>query len=96
MILRGTKKIEHRSRKTNIRERVYLFASPTIEKDICEEEGIDCTKLPTGLIVGTVEIDDCIEEGRNEYEWHLANPERLSTYLKVKNQPQPGIWRPRF
>ena len=49
MILRGTKKIEYRSRKTNIRECVYLYASLTIEIDICEEEGLDYKKLPTGL-----------------------------------------------
>ena len=96
MILRGTKKIEYRSRKTNIRERVYLYASLKMQKDICEEEGFDCDQLPTGVIVGSVEIVDCTEEGLNDYEWHLANPERLSEFLKPKNQPQPGIWRPQF
>ena len=85
MILRGTKKIEYRSRKTNIRERVYLYASLTIETDVCEEEGLDYKKLPTGLIVGTVEIVDCAEEGQNDFEWHLANPRRLATFLKPKN-----------
>ena len=35
MILRGNKTIEYRSRKTNIRERVYLYASLTVEKEIC-------------------------------------------------------------
>ena len=96
MILSGKKKIEYRSRKTNIRERVYLYASHTIEKDACEEEGLDSEKLPTGLIVGTVEIVDCTEEDKNDYEWHLANPKRLSTHLKPRNQPQPGMWRPQL
>lgn len=96
MILRGVKPIEYRTRKTNIRERVYLYASLTVEKDICEEEGLDFNNLPTGLIVGTVEIIDCKEIGRDDYAWYLANPERLTKFLKPKNQPQPGIWRPQF
>ena len=96
MILLGTKKIEYRSRRTNIRERVYLYASLTVETDVCEEEGLDPEKLPTGLIVGSVEIVDCTEEDKNDYEWHLANPKRLSTHLKPRNQPQPGIWRPQL
>ena len=96
MILDGTKKIEYRSRRTNIRERIYLYASLTVEKEVCEDEGYDAAKLPTGVIVGSVEIVDCTEEGRNDFEWHLANPERLSAFLKPRNQPQPGIWRPQF
>mgnify|MGYP003979757181 CR=1 FL=1 len=96
MILSGKKTIEYRSRRTNIRERVYLYASLTIEKEICEDEGLDSAELPIGQIVGSVEIVDCTEEGENDYEWHLANPERIPIFLKPKNQPQPGIWRPQF
>ena len=96
MILKGTKKIEYRTRRTNIRERIYLYASLTVEKEVCEEEGLDFRVLPTGVIVGTVEIVDCTEEGANDFEWHLSNPKRLRTHLKPKNQPQPGIWRPQF
>jgi len=79
-----------------MRERVYLYASLKIEKDICEEEGFNCAELPTGRIVGSMEIFDCTEEGWRDYEWHLRNPERLLKFLKPKNQPQPGIWRPQF
>jgi hypothetical protein len=96
MILRGAKTIEYRSRRTNIRERIYLYASLTVETEECDAEGYDPSELPTGVIVGTVEIVDCTEEGKSDYEWHLANPKRLPTHLKAKNQPQPGIWRPIF
>ena len=95
MILKGTKTTEYRSRKTNIRERVYLYASLTVEKEECEAEGFDPGKLPTGVIVGSVEIVDCTMED-DYYEWHLANPKRLRTHLNPANQPQPGIWRPQF
>ena len=85
-ILRGEKTIEYRTRKTNIRERVYLYASLTKETD---------EDLPTGLIVGSVEIVDCTGYEGN-YEWHLASPKRLKKYLKPTNQPQPCFWRPQF
>jgi len=33
--------------------------------------------LPRGVVVGTVEIIDCVQDG-DDYEWHLANPQRLA------------------
>lgn len=98
MILRGKKKIEYRSRYTNIRERVYLYAAKTEEPQY-EFDRIDAHKgdFPTGVIVGSVEITRCSYlEGRDCYEWHLEEPKRLRKQLKPINQPQPGIWRPKF
>jgi len=46
--------------------------------------------LPTGLLVGTVEIADCTGSPGN-YNWILKNPERLQQGLKPKNHPQP-VW----
>ena len=95
-ILDGKKIIEYRSRKTNIRERVYIYASlgKRDEEDFIEF-GYEPDKCPRGLIVGSVEITDCTGvEG--DYEIHLANPERLSTFLKPVNQPQPMFWIPQF
>jgi ASCH domain-containing protein len=95
-ILDGVKKIEYRSRRTNIRERVYLYASlkPQADEEF-EEYGYDVDKCPRGVIVGSVEIVDCTGyEG--DYEIHLSNPMRLRTFLKPKNQPQPMFWRPQF
>lgn len=96
LILRGTKTIEYRSRKTNLRERVYVYASLTPGDDKAfKEAGARPGGLPTGSILGSVEIVGCTGvEG--DYEWHLANPERLENPLTPKNQPQPGIWRPQF
>lgn len=97
-ILNGEKEIEYRSRKTNIRERVYLYASKTLEtRDVFDDFGYKIEDCPTGLIVGSVEIVDCTEDDEYEcYNWHLAKPERLDEFLKPVNQPQPGIWRPKF
>jgi ASCH domain len=98
-ILRGTKKIEYRSIPTNIRERVYLYASlkpadsPQGWRDVKAAPG----DLPTGVIVGTVEIVGC-RSGRQErdYRYLLARPKRLRKPLRAKNQPQPVFWRPQF
>lgn len=95
-ILRGEKKIEYRSRRARIRERVYIYASLKPEDpDEFDYYGYDIDACPRGVIVGSVEIVDCTGED-GEYEIHLANPKRLKTFLKPTNQPQPMFWRPQF
>jgi hypothetical protein len=60
LILRGVKIIEYRSRKTNLRERVYLYASLTPgNEEAFEKIGARPGELPTGAIIGSVEIVDC-------------------------------------
>jgi hypothetical protein len=96
MILRGIKKAEYRSQLTHIRERVYLYASlkPGDEK-YYDQLGVEPGTLPTGLIVGTVEIVDCkYRLLRSDYQWILANPQRLKTPLKPERQPQPVFFKP--
>jgi hypothetical protein len=64
LILLGHKTIEVRSQRTNIRERVHIYAGRNrIE---AEEEartacqfGIDVDARPRGVLVGTIEIADC-------------------------------------
>ena len=104
LILRGDKRMEFRNDRTNIRGRVYLYASkhpsgPEIW------EGLDFTAddVPTGVIVGSVEIADCdrqnlegcdksiFSNGIGKYGWSLENPRRLKRALKPKGHPQP-IW----
>ncbi len=75
-ILRGTKKFEYRGRPTHIRERVYIYAAmnPGVA-EAWEEIKMQPGDLPVGVLVGTVEIKDCMGES-GDYEWHLAKPER--------------------
>jgi len=56
-ILRGTKRFEYRSRSTVIRERVYIYASlkPGPAEEF-ERMRLHEGELPTGVLVGTVEI----------------------------------------
>ena len=93
-ILRGKKKVEYRSRSTNIRERVYIYASmnPGVT-EAWEEIKLQPGDLPTGVLVGTVEITDCTGKP-GDYEWHLAKPERLKRNLKPKKHPQPAWFYP--
>jgi hypothetical protein len=90
-ILRGQKKMEYRSRPTNIRESVYIYASLTPgDPDDFRKMNIQPGELPTGLLVGTVEIVDCIGSLGN-YSWILENPKRLQCGLKPLKHPQP-VW----
>jgi len=97
LILRGSKDVEYRSQPTNIRGRVYIYASLTKtvlaldEKNEIEEElGTNIGDLATGLVVGTVEIADCTGSD-GDFEWHLVNPIRLDEPIKPLEHPQP-VW----
>jgi hypothetical protein len=93
-ILRGKKKIEYRSMPTNKRERVYVYASKRPHSaQSWKEIGMEPGDLPTGVIVGTVEVVGC-RKVRGEYEWDLAKPIRLKRPLKPKNHPQPAWFYP--
>ncbi len=99
LIPRGTKKVEYRSRPTNIRERVYIYASlqPANRPVAWRQVGKPPGELPTGAIVGTVVVVDCRWDGRQGcYAYVLRNPKRFRTPLVLRNQPQPGFWRPQF
>jgi hypothetical protein len=90
-VMRGKKKIEYRSRPTSKRERVYIYASNTpAEQDAWDEIRLEPGDLPTGVIVGTVEVVGC-RTVRGEYEWDLAKPVRLKRPIKPKSHPQP-VW----
>lgn len=97
-ILRGTKRYEYRSVPTNIRERVYLYASlkHRTEKEFWRGMGVTPQQLPKGVIVGTVEVTDCKRAAFGGYKYKLANPKRLRKHLVATNQPNPLWWRPRF
>ena len=92
-ILCGTKKIEYRSIVTHIRGRVYVYASQRPDLDAYQKLKIKPGSLPTGVIVGTVEIIGC-DGIDGEYEWHLARPERLAQPIKPERHPQPVWFKP--
>jgi hypothetical protein len=93
-IMRGIKDTEYRSGPTNVRGRIYIYASKTRysaeeEDEMMEDYGIDdvtCDELLRGVIVGTVELYDC-----DEGEWYVRDPQRLKTPLKPTKPGQP-VW----
>jgi hypothetical protein len=90
-VLLGTKKIEYRKVPTNIRGRVYIYASQTPGRlREFQKLGVQPRELQIGVVVGTVEVVNCTGTP-GAYKWHLKNPHRLAKALKPKNQPQP-VW----
>lgn len=80
LIVTGVKNIENRSWETAYRGTVLIHASsrvcadvPGVSKWLIEEFGLDAytpayiKQLPTGGIVGSVELVDCVEE--HESDW---------------------------
>jgi hypothetical protein len=91
-ILRGMKRYEFRDGRTHIRERVYIYASETPgPAHEFARMNLQPGDLPTGVLVGTVEITSCTPGGPRNFRWHLAQPERLPQHLKPEERPLP-IW----
>ena len=98
-ILRGEKKFEYRNNPTRIRERIYLYASakPADNPDAWRKVRAQPGDLPTGVILGSVEVTGCEWDDENAcYAFALRNPQRLANPLTPTNQPQPVFWRPQF
>ena len=99
-IMRGSKTIEYRSRPTKIRGKVYVYAglgryTKADDVEIVNEVGYAIDDLARGLIVGTVEIEDCVENKKQgHFEWILRNPKRLKKLLKPTQQPTPAWFYP--
>ena len=93
-IMRGMKKFEFRAMPTYKRGRVVIYASlkpgdPAEFKKLKVEPG----DLPTGVIVGSVEITDCLGEP-GDYRWKLERPRRIKRLVAPKQQPQPAWFYP--
>ena len=99
LILRGVKRYEFRSRPTNIRERVYLYAAqqPADSRQQWRKARARPGSLRTGAILGTVEIVGCRwDERRDCYAYRLVKPRRLKRVMHPRNPPSPVFWRPKF
>jgi hypothetical protein len=95
-VMRGDKLCDIRSRPTNFRGRIYIYASlgrfsKEEEREEEEEAGFPIDDLPRGLIIGSVELYDCVESEYSDYEWLFRNPQRLAQPLPPKTHPMP-VW----
>jgi hypothetical protein len=94
LILAGTKSIEYRPRRTNVRGLVYIYACKARGPQAAfAAAGLDPDELLYGLVLGTVEIVDCTRSPLG-YEWQLQNPEWLAKPLEVTGMPQPSFFWP--
>lgn len=94
LILRGVKTKEYRSRRTHVRERVWIYASKIPgDLEYGRQFGVCVEELPTGLLVGTVEIVDCTRESSG-FAWHLHAPRRLARPRAPRERPQPIFFYP--
>ena len=94
-ILRGVKRVEYRSRPTKIRGRVLIYAAQQPARDLARfaKLKVEPGDLPTGMVVGSVEITDCTGT-LGDYQWHLATPLRMKPPKPPRNRPQPGWFYP--
>jgi len=110
LILQGLKTLEIRRQPTSLRQRIYLYTSQKIATEpfarlAFESHDLAPESLPTGLLVGSVEISGCrlaqpddavsacvpAEVLAGYYAWELTNPERFSNPLPVRYLPY-GVW----
>jgi hypothetical protein len=89
-ILNLGKDVENRPMRTHRRGRIWIQASLTVERDEALKLGLDPNELPTGAIVGSVEIVDCVRGGkskwaiRGQWHWILKNPRVLVKPIPFK------------
>lgn len=60
-IINGEKDVENRKWSTKLRGRVLIHASKQVDEEVMKRFNIK-EHLPTGCIVGHVEIVDCVQE----------------------------------
>lgn len=99
LIMRGEKKEEFRTLRTNIRGRVGVYAGEgrypkEDEEQSARDYQVELDPLPRGVLVGTVEITGCVENEDGMFAWKLAHPRRLREMLKPRNHPQPRFFYP--
>jgi hypothetical protein len=93
-IMRGTKKIEYRSMSTQIRGRVYIYASKTPGPETAfKKMKTKPGDFPVGVLIGTAEILSC-KGTDGDYRWGLANPQRLKKPIAPEKRPQPVWFKP--
>jgi hypothetical protein len=90
----GIKDVENRSRRTSFRGRLAIHASLGPARDT-DYTG-DLAKLPRGVIIGTVNIVDCVQGFDSRWSldgyWHwiLADPEPLEHPIPARGTL--GLW----
>jgi len=94
LILRRIKTAEYRDYPTNIRGRVYLYAARKPVDDPARWRQVEAEpgELPTGVILGTVEIVDCRWDGEaGVLCLYPAGPQAAETEAETQEPAQPVL-----
>lgn len=67
LVLQGKKTLDLRTWSTHYRGPLAVFASQTIEKERCQEHGIDPDRLTTGAVIGLVDLVGVVELDMEAY-----------------------------
>lgn len=82
--------VENRPWRTHYRGRIFIQAALKIEREEALNLKLSPDELPTGVIVGSVEIVDCVRNSkskwasRGQWHWILKNPRYLSKPIPFK------------
>ena len=89
-ILHLGKDVENRPWRTNYRGHILIQASLKVERGEALTLNLDPDELPTGAIVGSVEIVDCVLNAkskwanRGQWHWILKSPRILAKPIPFK------------
>jgi hypothetical protein len=109
--MRGGKDVENRPRRLNYRGPLLIHASAGMTVDEAEDfrdfivaqglrgpwcEGVKALELPRGVIVGVVDMVDCLNDSPSpwfmgKFGYVLANPRPFASPIAAKGQL--GLWR---
>lgn len=100
LIIEGHKNIENRSKPIKHRGPLVIHAGLRTEQDALARYGHllkNPDNLPSGAVLGTVEVIDCVEGSRSRwaepgyYHWVLADPRPLPKPIPAEGSL--GMWR---
>ena len=103
LILRGHKIIEVRSKRTNLRERVFIYAGlnrieQAEEARTAAQFGIDVDGLPRGVLVGTVEIVGCLPLNQDDSDaacFEITDPHGFYAWLLARPERAENLLKPK-
>lgn len=67
LVLQGKKTLDLRTWSTRYRGPLAIYASQTVEKERCQQYGIDSDRLTTGAVIGLVDLVRVVELDESSY-----------------------------
>ena len=87
LILTGKKVEEFRSWRTHHRGPLAIHAASTLDRDsFADRPELDPKRVKRGVILGVVDVVDCVEEVYGGYAFVLANPRWLREPITMKGK----------